>query len=183
MFNPVAPATGPSGGGRRGGGKKGKGGGGGAPGAGGGGGGKMGAIGGRENPTEHAMIVSCPKCQAKYKLEEKQFAGRPELNLRCTKCSTVFPAKAAAGAPAAKTPAGPPMPEATIVSKKGGALLLPADKRLALSVTQGPLKGKVFPFSKPRMVVGRTGADIAIEDPEVSRKHCAVEVKSDTALL
>ena len=138
-----------------------------------------------EGESEHAMIVSCPKCQAKYKLEDKQFAGRPELNLRCTKCSTVFPVKAgaAAPAPAAKAPAGPPMPEATIVSKKGGALLLPADKRIALSVTQGPLKGQVFPFTKPRMVVGRTGADIAIEDPEVSRKHCAVEVKSDTALL
>src|SRR3990172_2012805 len=99
MFNPVAPATGPSGGGRRGGGKKGKGGGGGAPGAGGGGGGKMGAIGGRENPTEHAMIVSCPKCQAKYKLEEKQFAGRPELNLRCTKCNATFPVNAGAASP------------------------------------------------------------------------------------
>ena len=143
----------------------------------------MAATRGRENPTEHAMIVSCPKCQAKYKLEEKQFAGRPELNLRCTKCNATFPVKAGAAAPAAKAPAGPSMPEATIVSKKGGALLLPADKRIALSVTQGPLKGKVFPFSKPRMVVGRTGADIAIEDPEVSRKHCAVEVKGDTALL
>src|SRR3972149_12018808 len=129
------------------------------------------------------MIVSCPKCQAKYKLEEKQFAGRPALNLRCTKCSTVFPVKASVAATPAAPATHPPMPEATIVSKKGGALLLPADKRIALSVTRGPLKGKVFPFSKPRMVVGRTGADIAIDDPEGSRKHCAVEAKSDTALL
>lgn len=127
------------------------------------------------------MIVSCPKCQAKYKLEEKQFAGRPELKLRCTKCSTVFPVKT--GASAGPSPAGPPLPDATLVSKKGGALLLPADKRLALSVTAGPLKGQVFPFSKPRMVVGRAGADIVVEDPEVSRKHCAVEVKGDAAML
>lgn len=75
------------------------------------------------------------------------------------------------------------MPEATVVSRKGGGLQLPADKRVALSVTQGPLKGQVFPFSKPRVVVGRAGADIVVEDPEVSRKHCALEVHGNSALL
>lgn len=129
------------------------------------------------------MIVSCPKCQARYRLEEKQFAGRAELSLRCTKCSTVFPAKASGGAGASAAPAHAPAPDATIVSKKGAGLQLPAGKRVAVSVTNGPLKGKVFPFSKPRMVLGRADADIVIDDPEISRKHCAVEVYADHALL
>ncbi|MBI4466712.1 MAG: zinc-ribbon domain-containing protein [Acidobacteria bacterium] len=130
------------------------------------------------------MIVQCPKCPARYRLEEKQFAGRAELNLRCPKCGTTFPVKAsaAAAAPAAK-PSHTPMPEATIVSKKGGGLQLPADKRVALSVTQGALKGKVFTVSKARVVLGRQGTDIVVDDPEVSRKHCAVEVRGTTALL
>lgn len=132
------------------------------------------------------MIVQCPSCQTKYRLEEKQFAGHPELKLRCTKCNTTFTAhgSAAAAAPAATPPPGAaPMPEATLVSGKGPQLKLPADKRVALSVTQGPAKGKVFAINKPRVVVGRQGADIAVDDPEVSRKHCALEVHGTTAML
>lgn len=131
------------------------------------------------------MIVQCPNCQTKYRLEEKQFAGHAELKLRCTKCNTNFSAhaSAAAAAPHTPPPGAPPMPEATLVSGKGPQLQLPVDKRVALSVTQGPLKGKVFPISKPRVVVGRQGADIAVDDPEVSRKHCALEVHGASAVL
>ena len=125
------------------------------------------------------MIVQCPQCQSKYRLEEKQFAGRPEVTVRCTKCGTTFPARASAGAPTHGGP--PPMSEATVASQKGPSLELPANKRVALSVTQGPLKGKVFVLTKPRVVLGRVGADIVVEDPEVSRQHCAVEVQGSTA--
>ncbi len=40
-------------------------------------------------------------------------------------------------------------------------------------------------MSKPLMTIGRLhgGADIEIDDPEVSRSHCAVEVRRDTILL
>lgn len=133
------------------------------------------------------MIVQCPKCQAKYRLEEKQLAGRPELKLRCTKCNTVFAAQASPAAPApAAAPAAAghaPLPEATLVSGKGPKLQLPPDKRVALSVTQGTLKGQVFAISKPRVVLGRADTDIVVDDPEVSRKHCALEVHGTTALL
>ncbi|MFQ5663772.1 MAG: FHA domain-containing protein [Terriglobia bacterium] len=131
------------------------------------------------------MIVQCPECQAKYRLEEKQFAGRSEIKVRCTKCGAIFPARAAAGVKvaAAKPASPPPMPEVTLVSGKGGGPQLPATKTVALSATQGPLKGTVFPITKPRVVLGRVGADIVMADPEVSRKHCALEVHGSTALL
>lgn len=136
------------------------------------------------------MIVECPQCHTKYRLEEKQFAGRPELKLRCTKCQATFAAKSGATAAPAAAPAPTPTPDnrsslasATIISKKGLGLQLPAEKRVALSVTQGPLKGTVYAISKPRVVLGRAGADIVVEDPEVSRRHCAVEVHGATALL
>lgn len=54
---------------------------------------------------------------------------------------------------------------------------------VALSVTQGPLKGKIFHVTKPRVVLGRSEADILVNDPEVSRKHCALEVRGSTVLL
>lgn len=131
------------------------------------------------------MIVQCPKCPSRYRLEEKQFAGRPELKLRCTKCGAVFPVKAGSAGLAAPPPGAgqPPAPEATIVSKKGKGPQLPTDKRVALSVTQGPLKGKVFEIKKPRVVLGRAGTDIEVDDPEVSRKHCALEMLGTSATL
>lgn len=129
-----------------------------------------------------AIIIQCPQCQARYRLEEKQFAGQAQLKVRCTKCEAVFDAKAPTKA--APVPPAPPsdrLPEATVVSQQGGRL--PDGKAVALSVTVGPQKGKVFPLSKPRVVLGRMGSDIVIEDSEISRKHCAVEVHGTTATL
>ncbi len=125
------------------------------------------------------MTIQCPQCQARYRIEEKHFAGRPEVKVRCTKCGTSFAAKRGAGA--GESPA--PIPEATVVSETGGALELPADKNVALSVIRGPLKGKVFQISKPRVLLGRTDADIVVDDPEISRKHCALEVQGIRARL
>jgi predicted Zn finger-like uncharacterized protein len=125
------------------------------------------------------MTLQCPQCQARYRIEEKHFAGRPEVKVRCTKCGTSFAAKPGAGARG--TPA--PIPEATVVSESGGELQLPADKNVALSVIRGPLKGTVFHISKPRVVLGRAESDIVVDDPEISRKHCVVEVQGIRARL
>ena len=65
----------------------------------------------------------------------------------------------------------------------GGTPQLPAGKKVALSILAGPLKGKVFQISKPRIVLGRAGADIVVDDPEISRKHCALEVQGMRAKL
>lgn len=61
--------------------------------------------------------------------------------------------------------------------------MLPEGKAVSLVVTQGPLKGTVFPVSKPRIVFGRSGTDIVLNDPEVSRQHCAIEIHGATGLL
>src|SRR5207245_6614087 len=56
-------------------------------------------------------------------------------------------------------------------------LRLPAKKKVVLSIISGPSKGEVHTLTKPRIVVGRQGADIALNDPEVSRHHCLLEVR------
>lgn len=127
------------------------------------------------------MIVQCPQCQSKYRLEEKFLASQTEVKVRCTKCNIIFPALP--GQVAAGRPGEPPVQEATMVSQKGGGPQLPAGQSVALSVTNGPLKGKVFPLSKPRVVLGRQGADITLDDSEVSRKHCALEIHGVLATL
>jgi hypothetical protein len=54
---------------------------------------------------------------------------------------------------------------------------LPATQTVVLTVISGPGKGAAHKLSKPRVVVGREGSDIALQDPEVSRHHCVIEVR------
>ena len=85
-------------------------------------------------------------------------------------------------APAAKPEAG----MATIAggdAQRMGLLQLPKDKRFSLAVIQGVATGQIFPISKTRTVIGRSGADINIDDPEASRQHAALEIVADVAIL
>src|SRR5581483_1895955 len=60
---------------------------------------------------------------------------------------------------------------------------MPAGKRLSLAVINGPDAGSVFRIEKPRVTIGRTGADIALNDSEISRAHVAVEIRDTTYLV
>jgi predicted Zn finger-like uncharacterized protein len=62
-------------------------------------------------------------------------------------------------------------------------LELTAGKRYSLAVLQGAATGQIFPLSKPRIILGRAGADINLDDAEASRQHAAVEILGDHAIL
>ena len=84
--------------------------------------------------------------------------------------------------PASKPEAG----MATIAggdAQRMGLLQLPRDKRFSLAVIQGVATGQIFLISKTRTLIGRSGADINIDDPEASRQHAAVEIVGDVAIL
>ena len=93
-------------------------------------------------------------------MDEKQFTGESRLQGRCKQCNSSFVFNAP-----------PEVPQ------------LPADQTVAVAVIEGPARGQVFRLSKARVVLGRSGADIVLYDPEVSRKHCAIEVHGSTATL
>lgn len=65
------------------------------------------------------------------------------------------------------------------------SLTLPRDKTIKISVMTGPSQGKEYDLSRPLVTLGRLGggADIEIDDAEVSRVHCAVEMRPDSILL
>jgi predicted Zn finger-like uncharacterized protein len=66
---------------------------------------------------------------------------------------------------------------------KMGVLELPKDKRFSLAVIQGAATGQIFQVMKTRTTLGRSGADINLDDPEASRQHAVVEVIGETAIV
>jgi predicted Zn finger-like uncharacterized protein len=64
-----------------------------------------------------------------------------------------------------------------------GLLQLPTDRRFSLAVIQGAATGQIFQITKTRTVIGRSGTDINLEDPEASRQHAALEIVGDIAVL
>lgn len=143
-----------------------------------------------------AVIAECPHCHSQYTLDENLFARKATVEGRCAKCGQKFsvPAPAAqksaawatqtvVGIPAARAAAAPAAAEATRVAKGGEEGHLPADKIVALSVTQGSQRGRIFRLTKPEVLVGRLGTDIVIDDALVSRKHCMVRVNGTSATI
>jgi predicted Zn finger-like uncharacterized protein len=155
------------------------------------------------------MIVVCLACQSRYKFDESKLGDRPRVKTRCSKCggtieienpllgSSTMPPDAPAATPGdaslrtRRTPVQPPAgrPEsgsATIAggdAARMGLIQLPKDKRFSLAVIQGAATGQIFPVTKTRTLIGRSGADINLDDPESSRQHAALEIVGDVAIL
>jgi predicted Zn finger-like uncharacterized protein len=66
---------------------------------------------------------------------------------------------------------------------KAGLVELPKDKRFSLAVIQGAATGQIFQITKTRTTMGRSGADINLDDPEASRQHAMLEVIGDHAIV
>jgi pSer/pThr/pTyr-binding forkhead associated (FHA) protein len=60
---------------------------------------------------------------------------------------------------------------------------LPADRKISLAVIAGPDAGKMFVLEKPRAVIGREEVDFALDDPEISPQHAAIEVSGEEITL
>jgi predicted Zn finger-like uncharacterized protein len=145
------------------------------------------------------MIIQCPHCQTQYSLEEKQLGDSPSVQIHCKKCQKTFSSQAGPGiGPMAPRHTlvqhqnefnkrlqnvTPPCPVDVTTARGGDRPWLDRGKVVSLVVIDGPLKGKVFPVVKPGVLLGRRETDIVLEDSDVSRKHCYLEVHGATALL
>ena len=139
------------------------------------------------------MQAACQKCGAKYNLSDDKLAGLSKVQFKCTKCGQVtvvdLPRSTETTQSVSPLPdfarmgGGPPV-GATIVST-GSNLSLPPDKTITVSVIAGAAKGFLHTLSKARVVIGRKGggADLELDDQEISRWHCAIEVKPDVVKL
>ena len=150
------------------------------------------------------MIIECSHCRSRYQYDETRFDGKPSKKIKCAKCQQIFeiinPAMSAASAAPQPAPrVGEPIGERTAIRRErprtveepmpamvtapvpdAPPLQMPAGKRLSLAVIDGPDAGSVFRIEKPRVTIGRSGADINLNDNDASRLHAAVEIRDTT---
>ena len=117
-------------------------------------------------------------------LKDGEFGGHTKVQFKCSKCGkitiveikrrvdstvvmTPLPSFARANATSSSLHLPPPDP----------GIRLPETAKVVLSILTGPSKGETHTLSKARVVLGRKGADIPLNDPEISRHHCLLEVR------
>jgi len=71
------------------------------------------------------------------------------------------------------------------ISNLSSGLSLPNDRTITISVMAGSSNGLKHQLTKAKTSIGRTGggADIEIDDPQVSPLHCVVGVANDIVRL
>jgi hypothetical protein len=141
------------------------------------------------------MRLRCTHCEAQIDLEDAQTTGRKFLQLRCWMCGRSSLFDVAKPDPDASTFIAEPLVQREgvvgAVRVKGSlieetaTLDLPADKLITISVVAGVSLAVEREMTQPLLTIGRLGggADFEIDDPQVSRLHCAIEVKTDAVFL
>ena len=130
------------------------------------------------------MKTACIHCGAEHLLRDVEFGGHAKVQFKCSKCgkTTIVEIKRRTDSTVVMTPL-PAFARASDTSSNlhlpppDPGLKLPASKKVILSILSGPSKGQSHTLTKPRVVVGRKGADVALRDPEISRHHCLLEVR------
>jgi uncharacterized Zn finger protein len=136
------------------------------------------------------MQTGCIHCGQQHLLNDDAVAKHPKVSFRCTKCglTTIVEVKRSVDQTVVISPM-PSFARADASTQRlrllavDDGLRLPENMDVILTVESGPQPNKSFTLSKARTIIGRKGADIALEDPEISRYHCVVEVREHTVNL
>jgi len=130
------------------------------------------------------MQAACIHCGTDHLLKDAEFGGHSKVQFKCTKCgkTTIVEIKRRVDSTVVMSPL-PSFARASATSSNlhlqpaDPGLRLPEKEKVVLSILTGPSKGESHTLAKPRVVLGRKGADVALEDPEISRRHCLLEVR------
>jgi hypothetical protein len=130
------------------------------------------------------MQAACTHCGTQHVLKDSDVGTHPKVQFHCAKCGmkTVVDTRRSPNATMVISPlpsfarGDAPGSSENLVHHDHSARL-PATHDVVLTIISGPGKGATHKLSKPRVIVGREGADIALQDPEVSRHHCVIEAR------
>lgn len=132
------------------------------------------------------MQAACAHCGTTHVLDDRQIGAHNRVKFRCNKCEMT--SEIDVRSDTARTMLSTVKADAvvyvepTAVSDQMG-LTLPPDKKITLRVVGGKSSGQEHVLGRPRVIVGRLGADVALDDPEISRWHCALEVRNTQVML
>jgi predicted Zn finger-like uncharacterized protein len=140
------------------------------------------------------MQLSCPNCGARLFVDDAQVAEQHPTEVKCWMCTQ----KVSLRDPSAEE--GPPTVVLSVsmlgqrargsrlddsAAPQTTSLGLPQNQTIRVTVVSGPSEGLEAELLRPLETIGRLGggADIEIDDAEVSRVHCAIEVREGAILL
>jgi hypothetical protein len=132
------------------------------------------------------MQAACTHCGTEHVLKDTDVGNHPKVQFRCSRCGqpTVVENKRRNES----TMVISPLPGFARANTSGASSLLleddessrlPANKTVVLTIISGPGKGAKHRLFKSRIILGRDGADIDLNDAEVSRHHCILEVRGE----
>lgn len=117
-------------------------------------------------------------------LKDTELGTHAKVQFRCSKCkkTTVVelnlrPDQTVVMSPLPSFARGDVSGSALKLPPMDPGMKLPPKANIVLTVMSGPGKGSVHRLTKPQVVLGRKGADIPLDDPEISRFHCLLEVR------
>lgn len=136
------------------------------------------------------MQAACNHCGTKHVLKDADIAVHPRVQFQCSKCgqTTVVEIQMRPDRTMVVTPL-PSFARSNASTSSLNLLLeddgltLPPTKTVVLTVVAGPAKGSIHKLKKARVILGREDADIALNDQEISRHHCLLEVRDGHANL
>lgn len=132
------------------------------------------------------MQASCTHCGTQHVLKDSDIGTHPKVQFRCSRCGR--PSIVENARRQDSTMVISPLPSfaranssgvSTLLLEEDDTAKLPATKMIVLTVISGPDKGVVHKLTRPRVIIGREGADFDLRDPEISRHHCILEVRGD----
>ena len=136
------------------------------------------------------MKAACNHCGMEHVLKDAEVAAHKQVQFQCSKCRqltvveiTLRPDQTMVISPLpsfARSNAN--RSNLNLVPEDDG-LKLPVAKSAMLTVVSGPSKGAVHNLKKPRVILGREDANIVLDDQEISRHHCLLEVRENYANL
>ena len=136
------------------------------------------------------MKAACNHCGMEHVLKDAEVAAHAKVQFHCSKCrqTTVVEIRLRPD----QTMVISPLPSfarsnanrsnLNLIPEDDG-LKLPVTKAAILTVVSGPAKGEVHNLKRSRVILGREGAGIALNDQEISRHHCLIEVRENYANL
>jgi hypothetical protein len=136
------------------------------------------------------MKAACGHCGMEHVLKDAEVAAHKQVQFHCSKCRqlttveiTLRPDQTMVVSPLPSFARSNASKSTLNLLEQDDGLKLPAAKSAVLTVVSGPSKGAVHQLKKPRVILGREDAGVVLDDQEISRHHCLLEVRENYAKL